>query len=70
MAKKLFNKPEKRCRDCLHGTLADDGSAVFCVKKGITEPDDRCRAFVYDPLAREPVLPRMLPEHSKEEFEL
>ncbi len=43
------------CRYCEKGTLSFDESAVLCEKKGIIDPDDCCRQFVYDPLKRVPM---------------
>ncbi|MBR4868126.1 MAG: hypothetical protein IKU10_03130, partial [Clostridia bacterium] len=45
----------KACRYCEWGRLSFDGSAVLCPKKGVVEPDDVCRKYVYDPLKREPM---------------
>jgi len=45
----------KACRYCEHGFLSFDQTAVLCRKKGIVQPDDVCKKYVYDPLKRVPM---------------
>ncbi|MBQ9106623.1 MAG: hypothetical protein IJY56_01895 [Clostridia bacterium] len=70
MAKRLFNKPVKQCCCCLHGTVSAEGDSVLCEKRGVMSLFGSCRKFVYDPLAREPHVPEVLPEYSDEDFAL
>ena len=60
MKSKLFNKNayEAVCRNCKNGRLSPEGESVLCVKKGIVDPDGKCRRYSYDPLKR---VPRRMP---------
>lgn len=44
----------KACGFCERGSLSFDGTAILCCRKGIMDPEDCCRRFVYDPLKRIP----------------
>ncbi len=59
----------KKCALCEVGRLSADGKSVFCEKKGVMDPDDKCGRFKYDPLKREPFLPKKQ-VHSADEFSL
>ncbi len=59
----------KKCALCEIGRLSPDGKTVLCVNRGVMQPDDCCRKFRYDPLKREPIMPKMT-SHDKSEFEL
>lgn len=59
----------KKCALCEIGRLSADGKSVFCEKRGVMEPDDKCGRFRYDPLKREPKLPQKQ-QHTAEEFSL
>ncbi len=59
----------KKCALCEVGRLSADGKSVFCEKKGVMEPNDKCGRFKYDPLKREPTLPKKQ-THSADEFNL
>ena len=50
----LFRKKFQRsCSYCTYGTeLADN--TILCSKKGIVDPDEGCRKFLYDPTRRIP----------------
>ena len=53
----LFRKKiDPRCVYCERGCNTGNGH-IICVKKGIMEEGDHCRAFIYDPLKREPPAP-------------
>lgn len=72
MKSKLLNKNayEAVCRNCKNGRLSPDGENVLCVKKGIVDPDGKCRRYSYDPLKR---VPRRMPavrEVNPEDFDL
>lgn len=66
MTVKLYNDLPAACQYCERSKMDELG--MTCLKKGVVEPDDSCRAFVYDPLKRVPrQLPR-LPEFDPDEF--
>jgi hypothetical protein len=48
----------KACRYCERGECSFDGSVVLCPKKGLMDPDEVCRKYVYDPLKRTPMQPK------------
>ncbi len=56
MKKKLLNKDEyaPMCKICKHGRLSPEGDSILCIKKGIVDPEDKCRHYAYDPLKRKP----------------
>ncbi len=64
------NKNEKVCRLCEHGRLSTDKSAVVCMKKGIVDPDGKCRKYVYDPLKRDAKTPVDFGKFTAEDFAL
>lgn len=70
--RKLINKKKypPACKYCCHGRLSPNEKTVLCIKKGITEPDYKCRKFGYDPLKRRPQLPPQPISADKKEFEL
>ncbi len=71
MKQSLLNeKISPACVYCAVGKLSCDGTSVLCLKKGVMQPDSRCRAFRYDPLKRVPKEKARLPEYSAEEFSL
>ena len=47
------------CSYCRNGTDIGGGE-IACVRRGITYAGSFCRKYVYDPLKREPELPRIL----------
>ena len=56
----LFRKNiDPRCAYCQRGQLINERE-VACVKKGIVNMEDHCRAFKYDPLKRVPPRPAAL----------
>ena len=56
----LFRKNiDPRCAYCQRGQLINERE-VACVKKGIVNMEDHCRAFQYDPLKRVPPRPAAL----------
>ena len=67
----LFRKDiAPRCSYCLHGNAKQDGSVVFCPRKGVVSPMSSCRKFVYAPTQREPLRQQKLPDFSDEDFSL
>lgn len=60
----LFNKKiDPQCAYCQRGKTVDPNT-VLCRKKGVTQPEDSCPAFRYDPLKRVPPAPAV-PNFSK-----
>ena len=72
MKSKLFNKNayEAVCRNCKNGRLSPEGESVLCVKKGIVDPDGKCRRYSYDPLKRVPITNDIKSDFKKEDFEI
>ncbi len=48
----------KSCALCEIGRISPDGKSVLCTKNGIMAKSDVCKKFRYDPLKREPQLPK------------
>ena len=56
----LFRKKiDPRCAYSQRGQMINERE-VACVKKGIVQMEDHCRAFKYDPLKRVPPRPAAL----------
>ncbi len=72
MKRKLFEKKKYPavCESCLHGRLSPDEKTVLCVKKGIVEPDGKCRSYSYDPLKRKPKKPLIIERADPSDFVL
>ena len=69
--KKHFSKEiMPRCAYCLKGQAISGGEEIFCIKKGITAPNDSCKSFKYDPLKRVPMRAPSRSGFTKEDFEL
>lgn len=67
----LFRKDiTPRCAWCQHGQTKQDGSVVFCPRKGVMAPTGSCRKFLYAPTKREPLRQQKLPDFSSEDFSL
>ncbi len=61
----------KCCRYCEKGSPSFDHSATLCYRRGIMDPDDCCKQFVYDPLKRVPMEKNVnISEFSPEDFSL
>ena len=54
------------CAYCKFGFVSQNGRSVLCEKKGVTEPHDSCKRYLYAPLKR----PRALPQFDHSDFEL
>ena len=72
MKKKLINKDayEPACKLCRYGRLNPEGDTVLCVKKGLVDPDGKCRRYDYDPLKRRPNKPLTVASADPADFEL
>ncbi|MBP3329289.1 MAG: hypothetical protein J6L89_00490 [Clostridia bacterium] len=72
MDKKQMNitKEDYCCAICAHGKKAADSDMILCSKKGVLQPDYKCRKFKYDPLRRQPRLMPTLPEYTFDDFKL
>ena len=69
MSKKVFNKKlVKHCEYCMHGTVSSFSDEVLCKKKGITNINDSCRHYKYDPLKREPKKIKIADNYKSEDF--
>lgn len=67
----IHSEYPKCCQYCENGTLSFDDSAVLCEKKGIVDPEDCCKKFVYDPLKRVPLEMKLsFEQYSPEDFSL
>lgn len=58
------------CKYCALGCLTGGGKTVLCTKRGIKQPDEKCRHFSYDPLSRVPKRPKPLEKFDQEDFSL
>ena len=58
------------CAYCKFGFVSQNGRSVLCEKKGVTEPHDSCKRYLYAPLKRVPKRPRALPQFDHSDFEL
>lgn len=71
MSKKGFNKKlVHRCEYCIYGKVSSFENEVLCTKKGITNVDDSCRHYKYNPLKREPKRIKIDKDFSFEDFSL
>ncbi len=69
MSDKIFNKRiEPKCEYCVYGIPLDYDNEILCRKRGITENDDYCRRFKYDPLKREPRKEKISDNYNPEDF--
>jgi hypothetical protein len=69
--KKFFNKDlPKKCEYCEKSTAISGGKEFFCLKKGIVEPHDSCRSYVYDPLKRTPAIKDIGRDYTADDFKL
>ncbi|MBQ6600541.1 MAG: hypothetical protein IIX36_02755 [Clostridia bacterium] len=72
MKQKLIDakKYPKKCANCFFGRTPMDKTSVLCEKKGIVDPEGKCRHYQYDPLKRVPMKQLPLTEFKAEDFEL
>lgn len=67
----IFNKKiPHSCAWCIHGKPSDYTDEVFCSKRGMTNKNDSCHSYKYDPLKRNPVKARPADGYSAEDFKL
>ncbi len=59
-----------QCAYCLNGRLLSGGEEVFCLKLGITELNNSCKSFKYDPLKRVPVKKDIGRDYVASDFEI
>lgn len=61
----------RSCSYCSLGTKLEDGQ-ILCSRKGIKDPDGKCRKFVYDPCKRIPPKPKALDfeKYDQEDYSL
>ncbi|MCM1363814.1 MAG: hypothetical protein NC122_06095 [Faecalibacterium sp.] len=72
MRQKLLNDKDyvPGCALCKNGHVPKDNSVILCKYKGITNPDDSCKKFKYDPLKRVPTKIKISTDFSEEDFKL
>ena len=63
-------KYPKKCANCFFGRSPLDRKTVLCEKKGVVEPEGKCRHYIYDPLKRVPGKTTLDTSFSPEDFEL
>ena len=63
-------KYPKKCANCFYGRTPLDNSSVLCEKKGVVDPESKCRHYEYDPLKRIPAKPVINTDFKPEDFEL
>lgn len=71
MAKSPFNKKlDKHCEYCVYGAALQFDNQIICKKRGVTEKDDKCRSYKYDPLKRIPKQVKIGKDYTDEDFKL
>lgn len=72
MKQKLIDKKKypKKCANCFYGRTPLDKASVLCEKKGIVDPESKCRHYKYDPLKRIPAKLVVNTEFNEEDFKL
>lgn len=66
---KFFKKDiPPACAYCKYGRAISGGSEVFCLKKGIMSAYERCRAYKYDVLKREPGVEAIAKDYDPADF--
>lgn len=72
MKQKLIDvkKYPKKCANCFFGRTPLDKDSVLCEKKGVVDPESKCRHYIYDPLKRVPQKPLPPMEFTAEDFKL
>lgn len=58
------------CKYCEHVMQTFEGDKKLCDKRGVVEPNHKCRSFIYDPLKRIPRRPLPTPKFDGSDFEL
>ena len=71
MADKNFNKKlPKKCEYCIYGKGSSYSDEILCLKKGVTNANDSCKKYKYDPLKRVPKRPKLADNYKSEDFEI
>ncbi|MBQ8303351.1 MAG: hypothetical protein IJX79_00160 [Clostridia bacterium] len=71
MAKPIFNKKiHKACKYCEHSSPSSFNDEMICRHKGVTEPDDHCLKYRYDPFKRVPAKQTLDKNYTKEDFSI
>ena len=72
MRQKLLNKKDypKICETCVSAKPSPEGDTMLCIKNGIMQRDDCCRAYKYDPIKRVPKKAPVMGHYDKSEFEV
>ena len=71
MFNKLFGSNiSPACEYCAKAKKSVRQGVMLCSKKGIVQPDFKCRSFEYDPIKRVPHGRAKPMQFSKEDFEL
>ena len=67
----IFNKELPRsCKYCVFGKDSLISKEVLCKKRGVTDPNDYCRHYKYDPLRRVPEKVKIADGYKPEDFSL
>ena len=71
MAKSAFNKKlEKHCEYCVYGSKLNFDDQIICKKRGVTDKNDKCRSYKYDPLKRVPTKFKIANDFNENDFKL
>ncbi len=70
MSKAFSKKIEPKCEYCVHGRPCKNTDLVVCKKRGVVNDDESCSSFKYDPILRTPQEILIVPQLSKEDFEI
>lgn len=71
MNRKLFgNGDYQSCEYCAKAKRSEDEKILYCARKGLVRPDDKCWRFSYDPFRRKPRVLPDFPLFDPEEFSL
>lgn len=72
MRQKLIDKKKysKVCMNCRYGRTPKDKESVLCEKKGIVDPNGKCRHYQYDPLRRIPERAVIANDYTEDDFKL
>lgn len=68
---KLFNKEiSPACKYCVYSSALAFSNDMICKHQGITDADNSCRRYKYDPLKREPKSVKIEKNYTKSDFEI
>lgn len=71
MSDKAFNKKlAHRCEYCIHGKRLEGAKEIICKKRGVTDPQDFCRKYKYNPLKRVPEDIKIQANYGPEDFSI